>query len=207
MKTKKKTSILITVFTMIVVVTTAGINMTADNVIEQTGPRPAPPPMPLQMWGQETPNSEAKTQLGLDRLSAPLNIPDGLELRSTRTLVSDDQTYRQMTQFYGHELTDVSDNALFNDFLDNGGVVIVYVEDDLAESFNWEDLGPSLVSEDAEKREMITINDANSLIVNGNRLQNEKSEVMFDIGNTRIGVISKNYDTTSLIPIAQTIRG
>ena len=38
----------------------------------------------------------------------------------------------------------------------------------------------------------------------GNRMQNEKSEVMFDIGNTRIDVISKAYDVSSLTSIAQT---
>lgn len=205
METKKKTSVVIMAF-VVMFVTAAGLNMTTDEVLEQTKVRPTHPPMPLQMWGLDTPNGEAKTQLGLDRLSAPLNIPDGLELKSTRIIVTEDQSYRQMTQFYGPELIDTSDDVLFNDFLDNGGIMIVYVEDDHAERFNWEDLGPALVEEATEKREMRAINDVNSFIVSGDRMQNEKSEVIFDIGNTRIDVISKAYDAASLIPIAQTIR-
>ena len=187
--------------------TTIGINMTTDEAIEQTRVRPMHPPMPLQMWGQEIQDSEAKTQLGFDRLSAPLNIPNGLELKSTRILVSEDQSYRQMTQFYGPKSIDTSDKAIFNDFLDNDGIMIVYVEDDKAKPFNWKELGPSIVSEAAEKREMRIISNVDSLLVKGSKSQNEKSEVMFDIGNTRIAVVSRNYDVESLIPIAQTIRG
>lgn len=207
METKKKTSVIIMAFVVVAFATTAGIDMTADDAIKQTSVRPMHPPMPLQMWGQEIQDSEAKTQLRFDRLSAPLNIPNGLELKSTRVLVSEDQSYRQMTQFYGPKSIDTSDKVLFNDFLDNDGIMIVYVEDDKAKPFNWEELGPSIVSEAAEKREMKTINNVDSLLVKGNKLQNGKSEVMFDIGNTRIDVISRNYDVESLIPIAQTIRG
>lgn len=205
MVTRKKTVMIIMAF-VVVLATAAGLNATADDIPGQAPVRPGHPPMPLQMWGLVAPDGEARTRLGLDRLSTPLNIPDDLELKSTRVLVTEDQSYRQMTQFYGPALIDTSDNVRFNDFLDNGGIMIVYVEDDHAERFNWEKLGPALVGEAAEKREMRTINEVDSFIVSGNRMQNEKSEVMFDIGRTRIDVISKAYDAATLIPIAQTIR-
>ncbi len=159
------------------------------------------------MWGSEVSSDEAKRQLGFDRLSEPADIPEGLVLKSTRAIVSDDGTYRQLTQFYGPESADSSDKAFVDDFLSSGGLMILYVEDDRAKPFDWKALGARLVSESPNKREMSVVNDADALIVKGDKEQKEKSEVMFDIGRTRVAVVSNSYSADELLPIAQSIRG
>lgn len=185
-----------------------GISETfTDSAIEQKKARPTPPPAPLEMWGNEVDSDLGKKQLGFDKLSTPLNIPDGLVLKSTRTIVSEDRTYRQFTQFFGPTSADTSDKALIDDFLRNGGLMIVYVEDDRAKPFDWKTLGSKLVEESPNKRELGKLNDADALIIKGDKAQKDKSEVMFDIGRTRIAIVSNSYDANQLIPIAQSIRG
>lgn len=159
------------------------------------------------MWGSEVSPDEAKIQLGFDRLSEPTSIPEGLILKSTRAIVSDDGTYRQLTQFFGPESVDSSDKASIDDFLSSGGLMILYIEDDRAKPFDWKQLGAQLVNEAPDKREMHTVNDTDALIVKGDKEQKEKSEVMFDIGTTRVAIVSNSYSADELLPIAQSIRG
>lgn len=186
-------------------ISASAISLTETQVIEQPA-RPSPPPFPMEMWGQEIPLNDARKQLGFDKLTIPLNIPNGLSLKSTRVIVSEDGTYRQLTQFYGSITADTSDKAIINDFLINDGLMVIFIEDDKARPFDWKVNGPKIVSEAPTKREMNKVNGLDALIVKGQKTQ-EKSEVMFDIGKTRIDIVSKSFDVNQLIPIAQSIRG
>lgn len=170
-------------------------------------PRPTPPPLKLSMWGELTASDAGKRQLGYERFSMPMNLPDGALLQATRVLTSEDGTYRQLTEFYGPDSIDISDSAILDDFLANGGMMILYIEDDLKKPFDWKNLGPEIVKESPETLEMGKINGVDALIVKGDASQKARSEMQFDIGKTRVALISNSYDVTKLTPIAQSIRG
>lgn len=210
MNTRKTQSIVAASLVGIVLVIAAyavSVNGTIAYSTEQKPTRPSPPPAPLQMWGSEVSPDEAKKEMGFDRLSGPANLPEGVILKSTRAIVSEDGTYRQLTQFYGPESVDSSDKAYIDDFLSDGGLMVLYVEDDRAKPFNWKELGPQLVNESPDKREMSMINGADAIIVKGDKEMKEKSEVMFDIGRTRMAIVSNSFSADELLSIAHSIRG
>lgn len=175
--------------------------------LETIKPRPTPPPIKLLLWGELTSSDIGKKQLGYDRLSTPVNIPDGISLKATRVLTSEDGTYRQLTEFYGPNSIDISDNVVLDDFLANGGLMILYIEDDLKKPFDWKSLGPEIVKRSPETVELGKINEADALMVKGDITQKGRSEIQFDIGKTRVALISNSYDVTELTPIAKSIRG
>lgn len=199
------TAVVIAIVAVSLTISVSVIPLTEKQVIVQPA-RPSPPPFPMEMWGQEIPIDDARKQLGFDKITMPLNIPDGLALQSTRVIVSEDGTYRQLTQFYGKITADTSDKAIINDFLNNNSLMVIFIEDDMAKPFDWKINGPKIVSEAPTKRDMNKVNGLDTLIVKGQKTQ-EKSEVMFDIGKTRIDIVSKSFDVNQLIPIAQSIRG
>ena len=108
---------------------------------------------------------------------------------------------------YHQAKTRISDSAILNDFLANGSMMILYIEDDLKKPFDWTSLGPEIVKESPQTLEMGKINGVDALIVKGDASQKARSEMQFDIGKTRVALISNSYDITQLTPIAKSIRG
>lgn len=203
------TLVIIAIATLVISLVISANQFTAEENSSKglVNPRPIPPPLKLSLWGELTASDAGKKQLGYERFAIPTNLPDGVFLQATRVLTSEDGTYRQLTEFYGPPSINISDSAILDDFLANGGMMVLYIEDDLKKPFDWKNLGPEIVKRSPETLEMSKVNGVDALIVKGDASQKARSEMQFDIGNTRIAVISNSYDVTQLTPIANSIRG